>query len=90
MHWDLLQVKDQSYNGDKWVAHGICNLLGLHVALTGPFKSMIRDAIKKINALVKRKFHLEVKIIRREILIQGMERGSRRRWIYDRTVRRIY
>ena len=21
MHWDLLQVKNQSYNGDKWVAH---------------------------------------------------------------------
>ena len=53
MHWDLLQVKNPSYNGDKWVAHGICDLLGLHVALTGPFKSMIRDAIKKINALVK-------------------------------------
>ena len=22
MHWDLLQVKNPSYNGDKWVAHG--------------------------------------------------------------------
>jgi hypothetical protein len=82
MHWDLLQVKNPSYSGDKWVAHGICDSLGLHVAPTGPLKSIICDALKKINALAKRKFYLEVKIIRIDVercLSKEWKRGSGRR-----------
>jgi len=78
MHWDLLQVKNPAHNGDKWVAHGICDLLGLHVALTGASKSMIRDAIKNTNALVERKFGLKVKIIRIDV-----ERSLSKEWKED-------